>query len=92
MARRILLRTQAAGDDDLAVLGQRLADGVQALLHGLVDKAAGIDHDQVGAVIGAADGIALGAQLGDDLLGVDQGLGAAKGNESHTRTMVFLGR
>ncbi len=78
VAAGVLLGAKATGDDDLAVLGQRLADRVQALLHRLVDKAAGIDDHQIGTVIGAADGITLGTQLGDDLFGIDEGLGATE--------------
>ncbi|MCP1573352.1 hypothetical protein J2S30_001731 [Herbaspirillum rubrisubalbicans] len=39
----ILLGAQAAGDDHLAVFVQGFADGIQRLLHGGVDEAAGID-------------------------------------------------
>src|SRR2546427_6704250 len=46
---RSRLGTQAARDDDLAVLGQRLANGVQALAHGVIDEAAGVDDHQVSA-------------------------------------------
>jgi hypothetical protein len=42
------LRPQAAGDDHLAVFGQRFADGVERLLDGGVDEAAGIDDHQIG--------------------------------------------
>ena len=48
------LGAEAAGDDDLAVLGQRLADGVEALLDRVVDEAAGVDDHQVGAGEGLA--------------------------------------
>jgi hypothetical protein len=76
------LGAQAAGDDDLAVLGQRLADGVQAFLDRIVDEAAGVDDDQVGALKGLGGLVALGAQLGEDQLGVGQGLGAAQADKT----------
>jgi hypothetical protein len=81
-SRRARLGAQAAGDDDLAVLGQRLADGVQAFLDGVVDEAAGVDDHQVGALEGLGGLVALGAQLGEDQLGVGQRLGAAQADEA----------
>ena len=42
------LRTQAAGDDHLAVLGQRFADGIQRFVHGGIDEAAGVDYHEIG--------------------------------------------
>jgi hypothetical protein len=80
-ARLARLRAQAAGDDHLAVLGQRLADRVQAFLDRVVDEPAGVDHHQVGARVALARAVALGAQLREDELGVGQGLGAAQGNK-----------
>ncbi len=76
------LRAQAAGDDDPPVLGQRLADRIQALLDRLVDEAAGVDDHQVGAGKALARGVALGAELGEDQLGIGQGLGAAQRYEA----------
>ena len=76
------LRTEAAGDDDTAVRGQRLADGVQAFLHRVVDEAAGVDDDQVGARERLAGVVALGAQLGQDQFGIGQRLRAAERNKA----------
>ena len=76
------LGTQAAGDDDTAVLGQRLADGVQAFLHRVVDEAAGVDDDEVGTGEGLAGAVALGAELREDEFGVGQRLGAAERDEA----------
>ena len=73
---------QTAGDDDLAVLMQRLADGIKRFGHGFVNEAAGIDHDQVGAFVLVGDLVALGAQLRDDALGIDERLGAAQRDEA----------
>jgi len=47
------LRTQAPGHDDLAVLGERLADGVQGFVHGRIDEAAGIDDHEIGLAVGS---------------------------------------
>ena len=79
------LRPKAAGDDHLAVLGQRLADRIQRLLHGGIDEAAGVDDDEVGVLVGRAGRVALGAQLRDDQFGVDQRLRAAERNEADGR-------
>jgi hypothetical protein len=71
-------RAEAAGDDDLAVLGQGVANGVQAFLDGIVDEAAGVDDDQVRAFKGLGGLVTLGAELREDEFGVGQVLGAAK--------------
>ena len=61
---------------------QRLADGIERFGHGFVNEAAGIDHDQVGAFVLVGDLVALGAQLRDDALGIDECLGAAQRDEA----------
>jgi hypothetical protein len=76
------LGAQATGDDDLAVFGQRLADGVQAFLDRVVDEAAGVDDHQVRAFEGLGGLVALGAQLREDQFGIGQGLGAAQADET----------
>ncbi len=86
----VVLGAEAAGDDHLAVLGERLADRVERLLDRGVDEAAGIDDDQVGVVVAARDRVALGAQPGQDVLGVDGRLGAAEGNEADARQVGGL--
>ncbi len=78
-------RAEAAGDDDAAVGGQRLADRGQALLHRGVDEAAGVDDDEVGAGVGRAGRVALGGQPGEDQLGVGQRLRAAEADETDGR-------
>ena len=86
-----LLDAEAAGDDDAAVLGHRLADGVEALLLGRVEEAAGVDHHHVGAGVVGRQLVALGAQLGDDALGVDQRLRAAERDDADARRGLGLG-
>ena len=82
---QIGFETQATRDDDLAVLGQRLADGAQRLLDRRVDEAAGVDDDEVGAgVVGRGD-VALGPELGEDPFRVYKCLGTAEGNEPDFR-------
>ena len=48
----------------------RLADGAERFLLGAVEEAAGVDDDDVGAVVLARQLITLGAQPGDDALGI----------------------
>ena len=85
---QILLGAQAARDDDAAVLGERLADGVERFLDGGVDEAAGVDDNQVGAgVVGRGD-VALGAQLREDALGVDERFRTAQAYETNLRTCL----
>ena len=86
----LVLRAQAAGDDHLAVLGERFADRVERFLDRRVDEAAGVDDDEVGAGVVGRDGVALGAQLREDALGVDQRLGTAERDEADLRRLSGL--
>ena len=79
------LGAQAAGDDDLAVFSQRFADGVQAFAHGVVNEAAGVDDDQIGAFKGFGGLVALGAELRQDQLRIGQCLGTAQTDKTHAR-------
>ena len=77
-----LLGAEAAGDDDLAVFGQRLADRVERFLHRRIDEAAGVHDDEVGTRVGRGRSVALGAQLREDAFGIDQRLGTAQRDKS----------
>ena len=70
-------RTQATRDDDLAVFTQGLADGIQRFLHGRVNEAAGIHHDQISVGIITHDLIALGTQARENAFTINRGFGAA---------------
>ncbi len=72
------LGAQAPGDDDLAIRAKRFADGLEAFRLGAVEKAAGVDDDDVGAVIGRREAVALRPEGGQDAFAVDQRLGAAE--------------
>ena len=76
---------EAAGDDDPAVLRKGGADGIERFIASRIEKAAGVDDDQIGAVVLARDLIALGAQPGDDALGIDKGFRASKADETDAR-------
>jgi hypothetical protein len=71
---QVVLDPEATRDDDLAVLGERLADRVERFLDRGVDEAAGVDDDEVGAGVVLGGLVALGAQLREDALGVDERL------------------
>ena len=75
-------RAHAAGDDHPAVLGHGLADGAERFLLGAVEKAAGVDNHEIGAVVFARQFIAFRAQPGDDALGIHQRLGASQRNKT----------
>jgi hypothetical protein len=81
----IFLGTEAAGDDHLAVLGERLADRVERFLLRGVDEAAGVDDDEVGAAVRLRGLVAFGAQLGEDALGIDERLRTAERDETDFR-------
>ena len=82
LADQFRLGAHAAGDDDLAVFLQRGADGVERLVARRIEEAAGVDDDEVGAVMLAGDLVALGAQARQDPLGIDQRLRAAEADET----------
>jgi hypothetical protein len=73
----VVLDPEATRDDDFAILGERLADRLQRFLDRGVDEAAGVDDDEVGAGVVLGGVVALGAQLREDALGVDQRLRTA---------------
>ncbi len=80
---RLGLLAHAAGDDDAAILRDGFADGIQAFFLGGIEKAAGVDQHDVGARIIGRHGIAVGAELGQDTLTVDQVLGTAERHHAH---------
>jgi len=67
----VAFRPETAGDDDFAILGERLADGAERFLDCGVDEAAGVDDDEVGAGVVRRGRVALRAELREDLLRVD---------------------
>src|SRR5690606_35373085 len=74
---------EAAGDDDPATAGgQGLADVVESILDRRRDDAAGVDDHQLGVVIALDKLVAVGAELTDDALAVDQRLGATEAHEA----------
>ena len=66
----VALGAETACNDDLAVFIQRFTDGVERLLNCGIDKAAGIDDNEVRIIVTRRDFVALGAQLGQDTLGI----------------------
>ena len=76
------LRAEAAGHDDLAVLGERLADGFQRFIHRRIDETAGIHDDQIRGAVARGHFVALGSQSRENALGIDQRLGASQADES----------
>ena len=79
------LRAEAAGDDHAPVLLERLADRVERLIDRRVDEAAGVDHHEIGRLVGRGDLVAFRAQLREDALGIDQRLRAAEADEADPR-------
>ena len=89
VADDVRLGTEAAGDDDAAVLGERLADRVERLGARAVEKPARIDDDDVGAGVVRGRLVTLGAQLAQDSLGIDERLRAAEAHEADFGRMGF---
>jgi hypothetical protein len=71
---QLLLHPKAPGDDHLAVLRERLANRAERFLDRGVDEAAGVDDDEVGACVGLRGFVALGTQLRQDALGINERL------------------
>jgi hypothetical protein len=82
---------ETAGHYDPPVLAQGLTDRLQRLLDSRFDEAAGIDNDEVGAVVSGRDRVSLRTQLGEDALGVDCRLGTAEAHEAHPRHLGSTG-
>ena len=59
---------EAAGDDDAAILRDRLADRLEALFLCGIEEAAGVDQHDVRAGIVRGHGVAVRAELGQDAL------------------------
>ena len=82
LADDVGLRAEAAGDDHLSVLFERLADRIERFLHRRVDEPARVHDDDFGVLVSRRDQIPLRAQLREDALGVDQRFGTAEGDET----------
>ena len=82
-------RAKTTGDQHPAIGVQGLAYGFQRLLHRGVDEAAGVDDDQVGILVTRHHDISLGAQLGENALGVHQVLWTAQADEADGRRRRF---
>ena len=74
---------QATSDDDASVVSQSFANGVQAFLYRIVNKAAGVDDDQVRTGKGFGGLVAFGAQLREYEFGVGQCFWAAQADKAH---------
>jgi hypothetical protein len=84
----VLLRTEATGNNHLAVFGQSFTDGIKRLLNRRINKSAGIDDDQIGTVIRFRGFISFCTKLGQDLFRVNQCLRATEGDKSNFRELV----
>lgn len=85
------LCTEATGHDHAAVFSQCLADRVQALLDGIVNKAAGVDDHQIGAFKCFGGLVTLGIELREDQLGIGQRFGAAEADKTDAGRRSFGG-
>ena len=63
-ADHVRLGAEAAGDDDAAVLRHGVANRLEQLVARRIQEAAGVDDDQVGAVMLARDLVAFGPAAG----------------------------
>ena len=63
-ADNVRFLAHAARHDHAAVLGNRFADGLQALFLGRIEEAAGVDQHDIRAGVIGAHRIAVGAQPG----------------------------
>jgi hypothetical protein len=77
-----IYRFRGASFGSFKLFLQRFADSCKRFRLGAVEKAAGVDDDEIGAGEGLAGPVALGAELGEDEFGVGQRLGAAERDEA----------
>ena len=82
LADALILDAEAARYDHATVFGHRLANGFEAFGFGAIEKPAGVDHDDVGAIVAGRDGIALGAQTGQYPFRIDQRLRATEADKA----------
>jgi len=75
------LRAHAASDDDTAVFGHGGPDGRKRFGLSAIEKAAGVDDNGVRAGVTAGELVALGPQLRENALGIDERLGTAERDE-----------
>ena len=83
------LRSQAPGDDDFAVLGQRFADRIERLIHGGIDEAAGVHHHEIRRAVARGHLVPFGAQAREDALRIDERLGASQADEAHFGSLAI---
>lgn len=67
-------RSQTTRHDDLAVFRQGLTNRIHRFGNSRIDEVTGIDHDQVGSIVGGGNIVTFGAKAGKNLLGINQGL------------------
>ncbi len=82
LADHLRFLAHAAGDDDAAILRDRLTDGFEALLLGGIEETAGVDEHDVGTGIVGGHGIAIRAELGQDAFAVHKVLRTAERNHA----------
>ena len=68
---------ETAGHDNFPILCESFPDRAERFLDCGVDEAASVDDDEIGAGVIGRGGVALGAQLREDALRVDERLGTA---------------
>jgi hypothetical protein len=78
-------RSEATGDDYAPVLRECFSDGAEGFFDSRIDEAAGVYDHEVSLVVAGGDEISLGAKLRQNPLGINEGLGAAKGYEADLR-------
>ena len=74
----VLLRAETARNDHFTVFGDSLANRVKRLRHGVVDKAAGVDHHQIRVAVIADGCVALRLQARQHLFAIDERLRATE--------------
>ena len=82
--------TQATRHDDLAILTQGFTDGIERFFHGRINKAAGVDHDQICTGIVTNDVITFRPQTGEDAFTINGGLGATQADHANLGRFNFL--
>jgi hypothetical protein len=76
---------KTACDDHPAIFGKCFTDGFQRFFLGRIEKATGIDENDVGAFVVGRQAVTVAPQLGQYALAIDERLGAAERNHADFR-------
>ena len=85
----VCFNAHTTGDNDFTVFTDSFTNGVQRFLFRRINKTAGVHHHNVGVFVGWYYVIPVQPQLGQNTLGVYQGLGATQTDKTNSAVTGF---